>query len=139
MLAAYSANRQTSQRIRMTSSSPVQNGDASGYSVCARPRFAPCVLQRHEPVLVQTFLSQPAVERLHGGIVRRCSRSREIDTDPSFIHPYFPGKFRAVSGSVRRGFELDDPGGEIEHDGTGKAVAERIRADLPPVLNTTLS
>ena len=30
--------------------------------------------------------------------------------------------------SVRRGFELDDTGGEIAHDGAGKAVAERIRA-----------
>ncbi len=39
------------------------------------------------------------------------------------LRPGEPG-----SGSVRRGFELDDPGGEIEHDGTGKAVAERIRA-----------
>ncbi len=49
--------------------------------------FAPCILQRHEPVLVQTFLSQPAIERLHCGIVRRCSRSREIDTDPpSYTH-----------------------------------------------------
>ncbi|MGS6366376.1 plasmid mobilization relaxase MbeA, partial [Enterobacter hormaechei] len=32
------------------------------------------------------------------------------------------------SGTVRRGFELDDTGGEIVHDGTGKTVAERIRA-----------
>ena len=32
------------------------------------------------------------------------------------------------SGTVRRGFELDDTGGEIAHDGTGKTVAERIRA-----------
>ena len=31
-------------------------------------------------------------------------------------------------GTVRRGFELDDTGGEIAHDGTGKTVAERIRA-----------
>ncbi len=32
------------------------------------------------------------------------------------------------SGPIRRGFELDDTGGEIAHDGTGKTVAERIRA-----------
>ncbi|WP_423246464.1 plasmid mobilization relaxase MbeA [Pectobacterium colocasium] len=32
------------------------------------------------------------------------------------------------SGDVRRGFELDDTGGEIAHDGAGKTVAERIRA-----------
>ncbi|CAK0714219.1 hypothetical protein FGAF138_49210, partial (plasmid) [Escherichia coli] len=32
------------------------------------------------------------------------------------------------SGKIRRGFELDDTGGEIAHDGTGKTVAERIRA-----------
>ena len=32
------------------------------------------------------------------------------------------------SGTVRRGFELDDTGGEIAHDGTGKTVADRIRA-----------
>ncbi|HHU4123574.1 TPA: plasmid mobilization relaxase MbeA [Raoultella ornithinolytica] len=32
------------------------------------------------------------------------------------------------SGTIRRGFELDDTGGEIAHDGAGKAVAERIRA-----------
>lgn len=31
-------------------------------------------------------------------------------------------------GDVRRGFELDDTGGEIAHDGAGKTVAERIRA-----------
>ncbi|EPW0075083.1 plasmid mobilization relaxase MbeA, partial [Salmonella enterica subsp. enterica serovar 4,[5],12:i:-] len=30
--------------------------------------------------------------------------------------------------TVRRGFELDDTGGEIAHDGAGKTVAERIRA-----------
>ncbi|PUQ77209.1 nuclease [Salmonella enterica subsp. enterica] len=39
------------------------------------------------------------------------------------LRPGEPG-----GGSVRRGFELDDPGGEIAHDGAGKAVAERIRA-----------
>lgn len=33
-----------------------------------------------------------------------------------------------ASGDVRRGLELDDTGGEIAHDGTGKTVAERIRA-----------
>ena len=32
------------------------------------------------------------------------------------------------SGEVRRGFGLDDTGGEIEHDGAGKTVAERVRA-----------
>ena len=32
------------------------------------------------------------------------------------------------SGTVRRGFELDDTGGEIAHDGAGNTVAERIRA-----------
>lgn len=32
------------------------------------------------------------------------------------------------SGAVRRGFELDDTGGEITHDRAGKTVAERIRA-----------
>lgn len=31
-------------------------------------------------------------------------------------------------GTIRRGFELDDTGGEIAHDGAGKTVAERIRA-----------
>ena len=32
------------------------------------------------------------------------------------------------SGTIRRGFELDDTGGEIAHDGAGKTIAERIRA-----------
>lgn len=32
------------------------------------------------------------------------------------------------SGTVRRGFELDDTGGEIAHDRAGKTVTERIRA-----------
>ncbi len=32
------------------------------------------------------------------------------------------------SWKIRRGFELDDTGGEIAHDGAGKTVAERIRA-----------
>lgn len=32
------------------------------------------------------------------------------------------------SGEIRRGFGLDGTGGEIEHDGAGKTVAERIRA-----------
>lgn len=40
--------------------------------------FAPRILQGHEPVLVQTFLSQPAIERLHSGIVRRCSRPGKV-------------------------------------------------------------
>ncbi|MGY0147821.1 plasmid mobilization relaxase MbeA [Edwardsiella tarda] len=32
------------------------------------------------------------------------------------------------SGTIRRGFELDDTGGEIAHDRAGKTVAERIRS-----------
>ena len=32
------------------------------------------------------------------------------------------------SRSLRRGFELDGTGGEINHDGTGNTVAERVRA-----------
>ncbi len=32
------------------------------------------------------------------------------------------------SGTIRRGLELDDTGGEIAHDRAGKTVAERIRA-----------
>jgi hypothetical protein len=31
-------------------------------------------------------------------------------------------------GTLRRAFRMDDTGGEIVHDGTGKAVTERIRA-----------
>jgi len=65
------------------------------------PEFAPRILQGHEPVPVQTFLAQPAVERRHRGIVRRCSRPGKVCTDPPFIHPpvrHFPCKFRAVIG-----------------------------------------
>lgn len=32
--------------------------------------FAPGILQRHKPVLIQTLLQQPAVERLYRGIIR---------------------------------------------------------------------
>lgn len=39
MLAAYPGNRQAFQQTRMRSSSPAQDGDVSGYSVCAKPRF----------------------------------------------------------------------------------------------------
>ncbi|MDV7002128.1 hypothetical protein RZ757_23090 [Enterobacter asburiae] len=43
------------------------------------------------------------------------------------------------SGTVRRGFELDDTGGEIAHDGAGKTVAERIRAARGPLGKRKLS
>jgi hypothetical protein len=35
--------------------------------------FAPRILQRHEPVLVQAFLPQPAIDGLHSGVIRRGS------------------------------------------------------------------
>lgn len=39
------------------------------------------------------------------------------------------------SGTIRRGFELDDTGGEIAHDGAGKTVAERVRAATAGLLD----
>ena len=75
MLVACSGNRQTFQQIQTGSSSPAQNEDVSGYSVCARPRFCTGHPQGHEPVFIQALLPQPAVERLHCGIVRGRSRS----------------------------------------------------------------
>lgn len=70
MLAAYSGNRQISLQIRAGSSIPVQNGVASVIVYAPGLNFAPCILEGHEPVFVQALLSQSAVERLHGGIVR---------------------------------------------------------------------
>jgi hypothetical protein len=34
-----------------------------------------CILQRHEPVIIQAFLTQPAVEGLDCSVVRGCSRA----------------------------------------------------------------
>lgn len=61
--------------------------------------FAARILQRHEPVLVQALLAQPAVEGLYRGIVRWCSRPGKVYTDPPFIHPFvqhYSCKFRVV-------------------------------------------
>lgn len=37
--------------------------------------FVQCILQRHEPVIIQAFLTQPAVEGLDCSVVRGCSRA----------------------------------------------------------------
>lgn len=61
--------------------------------------FTPRILQRHEPVIVLSFLSQPAIEWLHRSIICWCSRSVEVNTDIPFIYPpvqRFPCKFRAI-------------------------------------------
>lgn len=77
MLAAYSGNRQTSQHIQIASYSPAQRRMRTALVIQYAPGldFAPGVLQGHEPVLARAFLSQPAIVRLHCGIVRRYSRA----------------------------------------------------------------
>ena len=90
--------------------------DVRGHSVVAGPAD-PRQLHHH----------QPAED--HAGHAVSAEQRRAADE----LHGY--GRGRASlrqsepgGGSVRRGFELDDTGGEIAHDGAGKAVAERIRA-----------
>lgn len=61
--------------------------------------FSPDILQRHKPVLVQTPLPQPAVERLNRGIIRGRSWPGEVNPDMPFEHPFIPhfsGKLRAI-------------------------------------------
>ena len=65
MLVACSGNRQTFQQIRTGSSSPARMRAFLVIVYAPGFDFAPYILQRHESVLVQTLLSQPAVERLY--------------------------------------------------------------------------
>lgn len=63
--------------------------------------FAPGIIQRHKPVLVQTLLPQPAVEGFHCGIICRFTWSGEIDFYLAFVNPlieHFTGEFTAVIG-----------------------------------------
>jgi len=67
----------------------------------------------------------PGAEEYAGHAVREEQRRAALDLRRAEtpLRESEPG-----SGTVRRGFELDDTGGEIAHDGSGKTVAERIRA-----------
>ncbi len=55
--------------------SPVQSTVGSGLVIRHAPRFdlGPRVIQRQEPVLVQTLLAQAAVERLDVSVIGRLS------------------------------------------------------------------
>jgi hypothetical protein len=45
------------------------------------------IRHRQEPVLVQAFLPEPAVERLHDGVVRRLAGPDEVQHDPVPVRP----------------------------------------------------
>lgn len=62
--------------------------------------FAQCILQKHEPVLVQTFLPQSAIEGLNSSVVHRCSgREKSILVSLSYIHLFsiFPANSEPLS------------------------------------------
>ena len=50
--------------------------------------FCPGVMQAHEPVFVQTFLTQPAVEAFDHGVVGGLARPAEVQLDAAFIGPF---------------------------------------------------
>ena len=47
----------------------------------------PGIGKRQEPVLVQTLLSHPAIERLDEGVIRRFAGSREVQLYPVRVRP----------------------------------------------------
>ena len=49
--------------------------------------FAPCVVQTGEPVGIQTFIAQSAVEALHEGILHRLARLNELQSHAPFFAP----------------------------------------------------
>lgn len=102
MLAAYIlATGRLLSKFRWRHPAQCRMGTSLVMAYAPGPDFAPRILQGHEPVLVQALLAQPAVERLHRGIVRWCSRPGKVYTDPPVIHPlvqHFSCKFRAVIG-----------------------------------------
>ena len=78
-----------------------------------------------EPADTRQLHDHPGAEEHAGHAVREEQRGATLDlrrAEPP-LREGEPG-----SGTVRRGFELDDTGGEIAHDRAGKTVAERIRA-----------
>src|SRR4051794_6899323 len=56
-------------------------------SLYANPPFSACVVKAQEPVRVQTFASELAVERFDEAVVRRLSRPREIQHDTLLVSP----------------------------------------------------
>ena len=73
----------------------------SGLVEVRPPRLdlAPGVVQRQEPVRVQAFIAQPAIEAFHEGIVGRLSRPAEVQRDTVDVGPVVErprDKFRAV-------------------------------------------
>lgn len=50
--------------------------------------FASDVVKAHEPVLVQTFLAKPPVKALNRCVVRRRTRSAELNFDPALVRPF---------------------------------------------------
>jgi hypothetical protein len=49
--------------------------------------FSSRIVEAHEPMRVQTFGSEFAVERLDEGVVSRLARSGEVERDAALISP----------------------------------------------------
>jgi hypothetical protein len=49
--------------------------------------FSPRIVEAHEPMRVQTFRSEFAIERLDEGIGSGLARSREVEPDTAPISP----------------------------------------------------
>ena len=96
-----------------------------------RPRFrAPDSLERRYSMVAESadtrqLHDHPGAEEHGGHTLREEQRPATLDLwrAETPLREGEPG-----SGTVRRGFELDDTGGEIAHDRAGKTVVERIRA-----------
>jgi len=81
----------------------------SGLVEVRPPRLdlAPGVVQRQEPVRVQAFVAQPAIEAFDEGVVGRLSRPAEVQRDAVDVGPVIerPGdKFRAIVHPDLRGW-----------------------------------
>ena len=59
---------------------PAQRGVRTALVIVPSPRvdLAPGIRQRQEPMEVQAFVAEPAIEGLHEGVFGRFSRAREV-------------------------------------------------------------
>lgn len=62
--------------------------------------FEACILQTHKPVLIQTFLSQPAIELHRCGIVRGCSLTGKVYM-AAHSNPTCPAFFLQIQSRYR--------------------------------------
>jgi hypothetical protein len=91
--------------------------------------LAPRVFDRQELVDVQAFVAQLAVERLDKAVLRRLSRSDEVERDTASIGPLIQRSRRELRAVI----DGDRPRRAVPRNGTIEGLRARVPADAVSV------